>query len=457
MRRTLGRVLLLVPILAAVMAAPASAQRWKWDLGIYGGYGMWTSFLDEEDTNLPDDAPGAELKWKSGFLGGVQFTYNLRPSLGLRLNTRYTDRPVEGSDLDDVEFVSSTNLWAASLDLLFRFGSPRDEFAGMEFLPYLALGLGAKWMNPGEDQFTCNDVVESESFACVPMITGGPIGGTNSRQWALGEKNSLMGLVGLGADWRVGRSFAIRTEINDQIFSPQVYQAQRVSQFVWNLPNEDNQAKLVHEIALTVGLHFLFGLEAPPVVAVAPPPPPPPAAPPPAPPAPREESATVCVVDPTAPGGIRMQTVTVVESRDTFVVVGANRTPFRQSVGNVMVASTADWYTRGQPFVMTVGNQRVEFTTYGSTRTIAATDLAYLGTVNGVPVYADADDVSDVISELNELNRSRPGTDLGTLLNEQRTLRENLEDVTMLYVPVYSTGCVFQGVQRQEEVRKGGK
>ena len=62
-----------------------------------------------------------------------------------------------------------------------------------------------------------------------------------------------------------------------------------------------------------------------------------------------------------------------------------------------------------------------------------------------------------VISELNELNRSRPGTDLGTLLNDQRTLRESLEDVTVLYVPVYSTGCVFQGVQRQDEVRKGGK
>jgi hypothetical protein len=441
--------------MAAVLAAPASAQRWKWDLGIYGGYSWYSSLLDEEDTGLADDVPGASLKWKPGFMGGVQFTYNLRPSIGLRLNTRYTDRPVEGSDLDDVEFVSSTNLWAASLDLLFRFGQPRDEFAGMEFLPYLALGLGAKWMNPGGDEFTCNDIVENEAFACVPMVTGGPIGSANSRSWALGEKNSLMGLVGLGADWRVSRGFSIRTEINDQIYSPQVYEAARVSQFVWNLPSTENRAKLVHEIGLTVGLHFLFGIEAPPVVAVAPPPPPPP--PPPAPPAPREESATVCVIDPTAPGGIRMQTVTVVESRDTFVVSGATRTPFRQTVGNVMVASGADWYTRGQPLVMTVGNQRVEFTTYGSTRMIAAQDLAYLGTVNGNPVYADADDVADVISELNQLNQSRPGTDLGTLLNEQRTLRENLEDVKMLYVPVYNTGCVFQGVQRQEEVRKGGK
>jgi hypothetical protein len=58
---------------------------------------------------------------------------------------------------------------------------------------------------------------------------------------------------------------------------------------------------------------------------------------------------------------------------------------------------------------------------------------------------------------LNELNRSRPGTDLGTLLAGQKTLATNLEDVKMLYVPVYSYGCVFQGVQRQEEVRKGGK
>jgi hypothetical protein len=441
--------------LAVLLAESASAQRWKWDLGVYGGYGMYTSFLDEDDTGLTDDTPGSELHWRSGPLGGLQFTYNLRPRLGLRLNTRYTDRPVEGSDLDDVEFVSSTNLWAASLDLLIRFAEPRDEFAGMEFLPYLALGLGAKWMNPGHDQFTCNDVQGSEAFACVPMVTGGPIGSANSRSWALGEKNSLMGLVGLGADWRLGRSFSLRTEINDQIYSPQIYQAARVSQFVWNLPNEDNQAKLVHELALTVGLHFLMGLEAPPVVAVTPPPPPPP--PPAPPPAPREESISVCVIDPTAPGGIRMQTATLVESRDTFVVSGDTRRPFRETVGNVMVASGAEWYTRGQPLTMSIGNQRVEFTTYGSSRTIASQDLAYLGTINGNPVYADADDVADVISELNELNRSRPGTDLGVILNEQRTLRESLEDVTMLYVPVYATGCVFQGVQRQEEVRKGGK
>jgi hypothetical protein len=107
--------------------------------------------------------------------------------------------------------------------------------------------------------------------------------------------------------------------------------------------------------------------------------------------------------------------------------------------------------------IMNVGTQKVEFATYGTARTIEAGDLAFLGTVNGVPVYADKDEVKDVIDELNELNRAQAGTDLGKILEEHKDLRNNMEDIKVIYVPLYSTGCVFQGVQRQEEVRKGGK
>jgi hypothetical protein len=437
-----------------LIAAPASAQRWKWDLGVYGGYGWFTPLIDEEDTGLPDDAAGAEAHFDAGWLTGLQFTYNVRPNLGVRVNTRYSDRPVSGSDLDTNNFVSSTNLWALGLDLLFRFGQPREEFMGMEFLPYAALGLGAKFINPANDEFTCT--VDGEEKHCVPFVTGGPPGGTNSRTWALDESASLMGLLGLGADWRLGRSFMLRTEINDQIYKPKVYSGTFTSPTAVTVANDENQASMIHELAFTVGLHFLFGLEAPPVVVVAPPPPPPPVTPPP-PPAPTEETISVCVVDPTAPGGLRIQTATLVENRDTFVVIGGTRTPIGQAVGNVTVASGADWYVSGQPLIMTVGAERVQFTTYGSSQVISDQDVAFIGTVNGFPVYADRDDVADVISELNELNRTRPGTDLGVLLNDQRALRTNLEDVRMFYVPVYPYGCVFQGVQRQEEVRKGGK
>jgi hypothetical protein len=454
--KTFSRGLWLVPIFAVLVTAPASAQRWKWDLGVYGGFAWYTPLLGADETGLPDDAPGQELKFEKGFHGGLQIGYNFRPSMALRLNTRYTDRPVVGSDQEDgPEWVTATNLWAASLDLLFRFKQPSEEFLGREILPFAAIGLGMKWINPAEDNWDC----AADESSCVPLFTGGPPGAPNRRIHAFEESGSLMGLLGLGIDWRLGRSFILRTEVNDQIYKPEIFQASSVSGSTVTVANDENQSKLVNEIGLNVGLHFLFGLAAPPVVAVAPPPPPPPPpvqAPPPPPP-PREESVTVCVIDPTAPGGIRMQTATLVESRDTFIVSGTTRTPIGQANlgGNVMVATGADWYVRGQPLVMTVGRQRVEFATYGGSQRIAGEDLAFLGTVNGFPVYADRDDVADVISELNELNRTRPGTDLGVLLNEQRTLRTNLEDVRLWYVPVFPYGCVFQGVQRAEPVTKG--
>src|SRR5690606_19666660 len=94
----------------------------------------------------------------------------------------------------------------------------------------------------------------------------------------------------------------------------------------------------------------------------------------------RREAISVCVVDPTAPGGLRMQSATLIEGRDTVVTIGGTDRPLRESVGNVMVASNADWYVRGQPLTMRVGNETVEFATYGSARVIEASDLAFLGT-----------------------------------------------------------------------------
>jgi hypothetical protein len=414
---------------------------------------MFTSSLDEDDTGLPDEAGSAEVSWDDGLIYGAQLTYWLRPKLGLRLNGRYADRPLVGSEIENSEFVTSTNLWGATADLLFRFREPAAEFTGAEFLPYLALGIGAKWHNPSYDNFTCTDA--GNSYNCVPFVTGG--GSTNRRGWAVGEENAIAGLIGLGADWRLARRLALRLEVNDQLFVPQMHSATiptPPTSTTWAV-SEDNDAGLTHELGFQVGLHFLAGLAPVPVVAVAPPPAPP-AAPPPAPEV-RRESLTVCVIDPTAPGGIRMQTATLIEGRDTVISVGGTDRPFRESVGNVMVAQNANWYVQGQPLTMTVGTNRVEFTTYGSARVVEASDLAFLGTVNGYPVYGDKDDVTDVIDELNELNRARAGTDLGQILEENRELRDELDDLKVLYVPMAATGCVFQAVQRQEEVRKGGK
>lgn len=166
----------------------------------------------------------------------------------------------------------------------------------------------------------------------------------------------------------------------------------------------------------------------------------------------------MCVIDPTAPNGIRMQNAIYrVTQRDTLVMVNGNRVPLRQSVGNVMVARNAGWYVGGQPLVLAIGNQNVQYLTYGGARVIDPSSVTYLGTVNGYPVYADRDEVADIANALTELRRANAGRDLGAILNERADLRDQIEDVQYLYVPLDAIGCVFQPLQMMEEVLKGGK
>ena len=436
-----SKVALLGALMLPMAAAPAMAQSWKWDLSLGGGYSWYRAFLDSE--NAPTLAEGDEVKFGSAPFLGAQLTFWPSSRIGIRVNGTYADTDVES---DDFTHLDNVNLWSGTGDLLFRFKRPADEFTSMEILPYLALGAGLKWMNPAGDNETCVDTEENESFNCASFAVG-------TQRYALAEANNFMGLIGLGADWRFSRSFALRTEIGDRIWDARVHPLDALTNNT--LAGDTDVSDDIHELYIQAGLTFLFGVARPPVVAVAPAPEPAPA-PTPVPEV-RRESISVCVIDPTSPGGIRMQTATLIESRDTVISVGGTDRPFRESVGNVMVASNADWYVRGQPLTMNVGTQKVEFATYGTARTIEATDLAFLGTVNGVPVYADKDEVQDVIEELNELNRAQAGTDLGKILEEHKDLREDLNDVKVVYVPLYATGCVFQGVQRQEEVRKGGK
>ena len=454
--KLMSRVAILGALLVPMATVPASAQSWKWDLNVNAGYSVFNKMLEPENTGLTSGTDGKDLKFKNGGLLGAQITFWPSRRIGIRANGTYADRPLEASDYTLVSpagnGLSNINLWSASGDLLFRLATPRDEFSSMEILPYIALGLGAKWHNPSGDNYTCVDTEEDESFACAPFS----IAGGNS--FALAEGNSLMGLIGLGADWRLSRNFAIRTEIGDRIWDARLHQTvgAPVGGSVNLAAGDTDFGNDVHELYGQVGLSFLFGVARPVAVAVVAPPAPVEPAPAPA-PAPSREALSVCVIDPTAPGGVRMQSAFLVGGRDTVVVVNGADQPLSGSIGNVMIASNADWYVRGQPLTITIGKQKLEYATYGSSRVIEATDLSYLGTVNGVPVYADKNEVAEVITELDELNRANAGKDLGQILEEHRELRDEIDDVKVLYVPMVATGCVFQAVQLQEEVRKGGK
>ena len=467
--RTISRVVMTTALLVPMVAGPVSAQNYRWDVGINGGYSWYRGMLGSDETGLPDGSAADDVKFEAGWLTGAQIGYWLTPRTGLRLNGTYTERPVVSANMSLLDpnergddFFNNVNLWSGSVDLLVRFRQPNTEWMGRETLPYLALGLGGKWVNPAGDYYTCTDAEEGKSWACQPFT---PVEGTNGgtvvgNTFALGEQKVIMGLVGLGADVRLSPSFALRLEANDRIYKPQIYAAAPTADNTqWNLPNGDeNVSQIVHEIGGQIGLHFLAGLARPQVAVVVPAPAPAPAPAPvtPAPaPAPREDAITVCVIDPTSAAGIRTQNAILVEGRDTMVMVNGTRTPLRSAVGQVMVARNADWYVRGQPLTLSIGADRLEYLTHQGAVVIEADRLAYLGTVNGYPVYANRDEVADVMGELNDVRRAQASNDLGKILGERRDLRDELEDVEFLYVPLETTGCVFQPLRMMEQVRKG--
>jgi hypothetical protein len=457
--RAIGRLMAVAALVFALTPDSAAAQRWTWDVGLHGGYSMWT--------NMAGEASGADkIHFESGPFAAAHLGW-WGSRFGLRANTSFSERSLGlkvAEDDEEVVGMENINVWSGSLDALFRLKAPRDNWEGGEFLPFLALGLGGRWVNPpGDDaDAVCNDTAEGKQWACQIVLLG--LGDPN-RGVALGEQKGLLGHVGLGADMRLSPGFAIRLEAFDKISKPQMYQSgarSGANPILIALPNGDEQVgKWAHELGIQAGLNMTFGLRpvAPVAVVTAPPPPPPP--PPPAPttprPAPREESVSICVIDPSATGGTRMQMATYrVEQRDTVYMVDGSARPIRTAAGNVMVARDAGWLVRGEPLNMTVGRETVRFLPYQGGRTIASTQVVYLGNINGYPVYANRDEVADVITVINTARGTRTDADLGTLLTDARA-RDVVQGVQYLYVPLDPIGCVFQPIAPQQDVRKGGK
>lgn len=441
--KVLVRVAAAAAMLVPLVASPASAQNYKVDFGLNGGYSWYSAALGADETGAED----TDVRFDAGWLIGSQLGFWFTPRVGLRANMTYADTDLSA---DDALLHDHMNLWTGTADLLFRFRQPNEEWLGSEFLPFIALGLGAKWINPAGDWATCTGGDQDDSSSCHPFTVG-----TNG--FAIEEATSFAGLIGLGGDWRVSPNFALRFEVDDRIYKPEIYEGTFTGPTAFARSTGENVSKVVHEISGQIGLHILAGLEAPPVVAVAPAPPPPPPPPTPEPPpAPREESIMVCVVDPTADNGLRMQQATyLVDAGDTVVTVNGQRQPLSSAVGNVVVAGNQPWYVSGAPLTVNVGNTSYEYLTYQGAVRIESDRLTYLGTVNGLPVYADRDQVADVRSQIADARSAQATGDLEDILEQEQDLREAVDALQVVYVPLQPTGCVFQPLQRQQQVRKG--
>jgi hypothetical protein len=455
--RAISRFVLVAALLIGLVPATASAQRWAADWGINGGASWYTESVSE-DWAGPNGA-----RFKAGWLLGSQLTFWPGSRFGIRANMTYTDRPFQLDDADAVQGLQdgnvlhgNVNLWSGSGDLLIRFRAPNESWMGRETLPYLALGAGAKWVNPAGDNTVCPVGGANEGKECSVVFPG------SNRRLAIAEASTFMGLVGLGADFRMSPRKALRLEVNDRIYKPKIYEVSSLAPGRATLANDEVIAKWTHEIGAQLGLHFLMGLRTPPPVVVAPLPPPQPTPPPvqPQPEAPREDAITVCVIDPSATGGIRMQQATFRHAqRDTIVMVGGQAQPLRQAVGTgVMVARDAGWFVRGEPLTLTVNREAIRYLPYQTATMIEPNRIVYLGNVGGYPVYADRDEVADVITPLQTARGTRTDADLGTLIAglpaNQRTI---VQRAAFLYVPMDPYGCTFQPIQRQADVRKGGK
>ena len=445
MKRTMWAAV-VVAVVGLFGARPADAQEfpdYKFDVGVFGGGSWYSAMLD--DTHLGEGSD--DVRYKAGWVTGLQATFWPTPRFGIRAHGAYSERPVTGGvdsqQDEDGNLIDDVNLWSASGDLMIRLMPEGWAMAGRQTMPYLALGIGGKNTNPPGDV-----VVVSEGDDETTGLRFQPSPGNvfyQMSQW------TLMGLAALGTDVRLADNFGLRLEVGDRFWDATI----RDEDELVADPDED-VGKVTHEIYGQIGAHLLLGLAAPEVVAVAPAPPPPPAPRPTPPPAPREESITVCVIDPGAPGGIRtVSAIYLPERGDTMVVVNGQRQALRGTLPRVMLASEADWFVRGEPLQLALApDLTLEYTTWQSGRVIPATDLAYLGTVRGLPVYASSNDVRDFRADLDELSRAEASDDLNDILDERQDIRDEIEDIQYLYVPLRPTGCVFQTVQQVEQVRK---
>jgi hypothetical protein len=142
------------------------------------------------------------------------------------------------------------------------------------------------------------------------------------------------------------------------------------------------------------------------------------------PPQPVESHELLCAVDPSVWGGLR-------------------RVPADSAIAEV---AGLPWAAARQPLELMAGRVRRRFAPYGVARIINAADLAFIGSVRGLPLFVAAADVEGVRGELEDAARSPSG--LVRALEQRRVLRDRLDRVDVLYAPVQATGCIFQPLLR---------
>ncbi|MGH7477436.1 MAG: hypothetical protein ACRELD_14310 [Longimicrobiales bacterium] len=413
----LARVAVVVSI-AWADAAPAAAQDWRFDLGLYGGAARYSAALD--DAALGAAAPS--LSFGSGWQLGTHLAWWPQPRLGLRLNGGFAERALRQGV---VIRAGDINLWDLTGDLLIRLPALPSDWFDTEVLPYVAAGTGLKHLNPAT-----NVEVDDGQADGIIVYPDGATGTTPA--FFLSRSNRLQFLAAVGTDLRVGSGVGFRLEIGDRIWKTPIH---RLEEGAAAMRGED-VGERVHQLFASLGLQVTLGVSRPTEVVTR---------------ATRqpEQNISVCVVDPGTDFGISdVDALYVPDTRDTVVLIYDQRLPLSAALASVMVAPQADWYVAGRDLVIAVGDRAMRFAARGGARQIAAEDLAYLGDVDGLPVYASRVETPDLRQLLARDRRARNTNELVDVLAQDPDLEARFAQIDLLYVPLQATHCIFQGLER---------
>jgi hypothetical protein len=101
--------------------------------------------------------------------------------------------------------------------------------------------------------------------------------------------------------------------------------------------------------------------------------------------------------------------------------------------------------------VAAADRNRIELVLFGGPAQRSAADLAFVGTIDGTPIYANRNDVAPFRSRLEAQLTST--TDIATILRADQQLARDFGGVSSYYVAV-EPNCVFQPMSVTHFVRR---